>query len=184
HHAFGTSAKLSNKWYEFDIGWLYIRTLETLGLAKVKKVAPRPKLGAAAAEINEETLDAVITHRYDLMTTYGKAIRHEFARTVEHHKHDQSLADKKTLRQASRWVTGDLNQIPAELRKPVDTVLAESPTLSKMCAMRAQLVSIWEKTNASREQLVHSLQEWCKQAEASGIRALEDLSVRVRRYVI
>ena len=134
--------------------------------------------------VNEETLDAVITHRYDLMTTYGKAIRHEFARTLEHHKQDHTAADKKTLRQASRWVAGDLDQIPAELRQPVNSVLAESPALTKMCAMRAQLVSIWEKTNASREQLVHSLQDWCKQAEASGVRALEELSVRVRRYVV
>ena len=184
HHAFGTSAKLSNKWYEFDIGWLYIRTLETLGLAKVKKVAPRPKLGAATAEVNAQTLDALITHRFDLMTRYAKAIRHEFARTLEKHKHDHSQVDKKTLRQASRWVAGDLEQMPVELREPVDSVLAESPALTKLCIMRAQLVTIWEKTNASREQLVHHLQEWCKQAEASGIRALEELAVRVRRYVI
>lgn len=74
--------------------------------------------------------------------------------------------------------------MPVELRKPVDSVLAESPTLTQLCAMRAQLVAIWEKTNASRDQLVQSLQEWCKQAEASGVRALEELSVRVRRYVI
>jgi stearoyl-CoA desaturase (delta-9 desaturase) len=74
--------------------------------------------------------------------------------------------------------------MPAELRQPVDSVLAESPALTKLCTMRTQLVAIWEKTNASREQLVQSLQEWCKQAEASGVHALEELSVRVRRYVI
>ena len=108
----------------------------------------------------------------------------EFARTLEHHKHDHALADKKTLRQASRWVAGDLERMPAELRQPVNSVLAESPALTKLCTMRTQLVAIWEKTNASRDQLVHSLQEWCKQAEASGVRALEELSVRVRRYVI
>ena len=44
HHAYATSAKLSNKWYEFDIGWMYIRTLEVLGLAQVKKVAPTAAL--------------------------------------------------------------------------------------------------------------------------------------------
>ena len=98
--------------------------------------------------------------------------------------HDHSLADKKTLRQASRWVAGDLEQIPAELRQPVDFVLAESPALTKLCAMRAQLVAIWEKTNASRDQLVCNLQDWCQQAEASGVHALEELSVRVRRYVV
>jgi stearoyl-CoA desaturase (delta-9 desaturase) len=88
------------------------------------------------------------------------------------------------MRQASRWVAGDLDQMPAELRQPVDSVLAESPALTKLCTMRSQLVAIWEKTSVSREQLVQSLQDWCKQAEASGVHALQELSVRVRRYVI
>ena len=33
HHAFASSAKLSSKPWEFDIGWAYIRILEGLGLA-------------------------------------------------------------------------------------------------------------------------------------------------------
>ena len=41
HHAHGTSAKFSAKWYEFDIGWCYINILKFLGLAKIKKVAPK-----------------------------------------------------------------------------------------------------------------------------------------------
>lgn len=44
HHAYGTSAKFSSKWYEFDIGWGYIRILQALRLAQVKKVAPKLKL--------------------------------------------------------------------------------------------------------------------------------------------
>lgn len=36
HHFRPQSAKLSIKWYEFDIGWMYIRILELCGLAKVK----------------------------------------------------------------------------------------------------------------------------------------------------
>ena len=47
HHAYPTSAKLSMKWYEFDIGWLYIRLLEAARLAKVKHTAPIPHLAAA-----------------------------------------------------------------------------------------------------------------------------------------
>lgn len=38
HHARPASAKLSIKWWEFDIGWFYIRLLEVLGLAHVKRV--------------------------------------------------------------------------------------------------------------------------------------------------
>ncbi|MBY0469761.1 fatty acid desaturase [bacterium] len=38
HHAQPASAKLSHKWYEFDLGWFYIRTLEILRLASVRRV--------------------------------------------------------------------------------------------------------------------------------------------------
>ena len=36
HHLGPASPKFSRKWYEFDIGWFYIRTLSWLGLAKVR----------------------------------------------------------------------------------------------------------------------------------------------------
>lgn len=36
HHLSPGSAKLSRRWYEFDIGWLYIRTLAIFKLATVK----------------------------------------------------------------------------------------------------------------------------------------------------
>ena len=36
HHADPASPKLSRKWYEFDIGWLYIKILEKLKLAQVR----------------------------------------------------------------------------------------------------------------------------------------------------
>jgi stearoyl-CoA desaturase (delta-9 desaturase) len=74
HHAFTTSAKLSSKWYEFDIGWMYIRILETLGLAKVKRVAPVPRFGAPPPIPDLQTLQAVITHRYDVQAKYAKSL--------------------------------------------------------------------------------------------------------------
>src|SRR5512144_2132951 len=64
HHAYGTSAKLSSQWYEFDIGWLYIRTLAALRLATVRKVAPQIRFDRDKAVADLATLQAVITHRY------------------------------------------------------------------------------------------------------------------------
>jgi stearoyl-CoA desaturase (delta-9 desaturase) len=75
HHAFVLSAKLSNKWYEFDIGWMYIRMLEALGLATVKRLAPVPRFVAAKLEVDLQTLQAVITHRHDVLARYAKALR-------------------------------------------------------------------------------------------------------------
>src|SRR6476620_1112781 len=75
HHTFATSAKLSSKWYEFDIGWLYIRILESLGLAKVKKIAPAPKLDRGKLTCDLQTLQAVITHRYDVLARFTRSLR-------------------------------------------------------------------------------------------------------------
>jgi stearoyl-CoA desaturase (delta-9 desaturase) len=36
HHGDGANPKLSRKWFEFDIGWLYIKILEKLNLAKIR----------------------------------------------------------------------------------------------------------------------------------------------------
>jgi len=36
HHLDPASARLSKNWYEFDIGWMYIRILSAIGLAKLR----------------------------------------------------------------------------------------------------------------------------------------------------
>ena len=36
HHLNPASPKLSSRWWEFDIGWFYIRVLQSLRLASVK----------------------------------------------------------------------------------------------------------------------------------------------------
>lgn len=182
HHAFGTSAKLSNKWYEFDIGWLYIRVLETFGLAKVKKVAPRAKFKEVPQEVSEKTLEAVITHRFDLLTKFGKSLRHEFARVVESHKTEFNKTDKHLLKKTSLWLAGESTVLPGELSEIIGKAMSDSAVLAKMIEMKTSLSDIWLQTSATKEQLLSSLKEWCAQAEQSGIHQLKDLSIYLRRY--
>lgn len=182
HHAFGTSAKLSNKWYEFDIGWLYIRVLETFGLAKVKKVAPRAKFKEVPQEVSEKTLEAVITHRFDLLTKFGKSLRHEFARVIESHKAEFHNTDKVLLKKTSQWLAGESTVLPSELIDVMAKAMDDSAVLTKMIEMKTSLSNIWLQTSATKEQLLLALKEWCSQAEQSGIKQLEDLSIYLRKY--
>ena len=101
HHSFATSAKLSSKWYEFDIGWMYIRILELLGLAKVKKIIPQPKFGEAKAVPDFDTLQAIVTHRYDVMTRYMRSLKQVCAEEARRLKaaHGPAL-DTRALRRA------------------------------------------------------------------------------------
>jgi stearoyl-CoA desaturase (delta-9 desaturase) len=76
HHTYPTSAKLSVKPYEFDIGWAYIRGLEMLGLARVRKTPPMLKLGSVKPVADDKTLEAIIANRYEVMAKYARNLRH------------------------------------------------------------------------------------------------------------
>jgi len=181
HHTFGTSAKLSSKWYEFDIGWMYIRILEMMGLAKVKKVAPAPKFDRQKLVADFDTLQSVIANRYDVMSKYAKSLKRAWADELEH------LAEKAKLE--SRFLKSSkklLQREPAKLedgqKQQLSELFTHSKALQTMHEMRVELASIWGRSNSTREQLLHQLQDWCVRAEASGIHALRDFAQRLRSY--
>ncbi len=183
HHSFATSAKLSAKWYEFDIGWMYIRILEMLGLAKVKKTIPQPKFGEAKAVPDFDTLQAVVTHRYDVMTHYMRSLKRLCAEEARRLKaaHGSAL-DTRALR---RWVlAGESAQLAAEQKQRLAVVVKQSPALTTALSMREELAGLWARSNASREQLLAQLQDWTARAEQSGIRQLQEFSQRLRRYAV
>jgi len=180
HHAYATSAKLSNKWYEIDIGWMYIRILETLGLAKVKKVAPTPRFTEEKA-VDLATLQAVITHRYDVLATYAQSLKRTYAEELGKLRRF-APHDAHVLQSLKRWLHRDERSLCETERADLNKGLAKSRALHTVYSMRAELVSLWERSSASREQLVRQLQDWCHRAEASGIRHLEEFSRRLRCY--
>jgi stearoyl-CoA desaturase (delta-9 desaturase) len=180
HHAFASSAKLSTKWYEFDLGWAYIRILEILGLATVKKLAPKPRFAEPKAAADLDTLHAVIANRYDVLSRYAKSIRRTYAEEVERLKH-WSPRDAELLRSLKRVLLRGQAAAGAE-RARVAEVLKNSRALATVIAMRDELVALWDRSTASKEQLLRQLQDWCRRAEASGIAPLVDFSQRLRSY--
>lgn len=179
HHAYPTSARLSNRWYEFDIGWLYIRLLEMLGLAQVKKVAPKLRLDTGKTSCDLATVQAVITHRYDVITKYAASLRHTCAAELRELRARAVSVDGATLR---RWLHIDAAALPATERAERDAILNHSKVLATIYTMRDELAALWQRSNASKEQLVHQLEDWCRRAEASGIEALGDFSRTLRCY--
>jgi stearoyl-CoA desaturase (delta-9 desaturase) len=181
HHAYPTSAKLSNKWYEFDIGWLYIRILEVLGLARVKHVAPVPSFAEPKALVDPQTLQAVIACRYDVLARYAKSIKRAYAVEIDKLR-EVAPGDARVLRGLKRWLNQDEKMIPESERRKLDEVLPKSRVLMTMVGMRRDLAAVWGRSTATREQLVRQLQDWCQRADASGIGPLAEFSQRLRRY--
>ncbi|OQW38480.1 MAG: aminotransferase [Proteobacteria bacterium SG_bin4] len=181
HHAYATSARLSNKWYEFDIGWLYIRILEIAGLAKVKKVAPKLRIDNAKTECDSDTLHAVISHRYEVLAKYTKSLKATFSQEIVHLKEAtiQYGIDNSTLK---RWILADSRTLQDHEREKLNQVLSNTKTLDKVYTMREELAEIWQRSSASTEELVKKLEDWCRRAEESGIDVLQAFSQRLRCY--
>lgn len=183
HHAYATSARLSNKWYEFDIGWLYICILQALGLAKVKKVAPKLRIDKQKNCCDLDTLQAVISHRYEVLAKYTKSLQQTFAHEMEDLKGaiNEYGVDKLTLK---RWVMADSRTLQAHEKEKLSQVLgsAQTTSLGKMYAMREELIGIWQRSTTSTEELVKQLEDWCKRAEESGIEVLRNFSQSLRCY--
>jgi stearoyl-CoA desaturase (delta-9 desaturase) len=181
HHTFATSAKLSSKWYEFDIGWMYIRMMEMVGLAKVKKTIPKPRIAKNKMEADLETLQAVITNRYDVMAKYAKSVKAAFREEIEHLKHKAEL-EARAIKSARKLMQREPAKLQAPQQAQLSQLFEHSQALHTMHQMRVELGAIWERSHATRDQLLQQLQDWCARAEASGIKALQEFSLRLRSY--
>ena len=182
HHTYPTSAKFSIKPYEFDICWGYIRALEMMGLAKVRKTAPVLRTGAIKPVADSKTLEAIIANRYEVMAKYARNLREACSGEIKRLKADgaASAASLANMQIAKRWLHRDEDKIPEHLKAQVASAMQQTPALEKLVAMREELRQLWTRTNVSAEQLVVDLQAWCRKAEESGIAALQEFSLKLK----
>ncbi len=182
HHTYPTSAKLSVKPYEFDIGWMYIRMMEMAGLATVRKTVPTMKLGSPKPVADSHTLEAIIANRYEVMAKYAAHLRTACRVELERLKAEgaENTAKWKEMHLAKRWLHRDEDKIPVGVKAQVANAWADNEKLKKLVTMREELRQLWTRTNVSAEQLVADLQAWCKKAEESGIAALQEFALKLR----
>ena len=181
HHTFASSAKLSSKWWEFDIGWMYIRILAFFGMARVKKVAPKPLVDPSKPHIDFDTVIAVVSNRFQVMAQYSKQV---MARV---HKDELRRADsweRTVLRRAKRLLSRDESLMDEDAKQNLASVLEQNQQLHTVYHFKQRLQSIWKRSTATQEHLLHALQEWCHQAEQTGIKSLQDFARSLRSYTM
>ena len=179
HHAFPSSAKFALRKFEFDIGWAFIKVCEKLHLAKVLRVAPsldvRPNIDLPDAD----TLKALLTHRFQVMSDYFKGVIAPTLRDEAMHAGESLKGLPRSLRKAlgngGRW-------LDEHSRERLHAIVNERPLLATVCEFRARLATVLERGNSGAEAMMAGLQEWCHEAEATGIRALQDFAARLRGY--
>ncbi|MBM5572866.1 MULTISPECIES: DesA family fatty acid desaturase [Deefgea] len=182
HHTFGTSAKLSYKWFEFDIGWLYIRILSAFGLAKVRKVAPKLVIAQTRPVLDESLLQAIIANRYAIAANYARTLKATVAQEIEQLSASACLptVNFDIAKRMKVWLKQDAKDTSASDKIQLELILAQSKVLAQVYQMRQELTRIWERSSLNRHELVIQLQDWCARAEASGIQSLREFSLRLR----
>ena len=172
HHAYATSAKLSVKPYEFDIGWLYIRGLQALGLAKVKKIAPQVAWSDVTSDANESLLAHIIAHRFEVMSKYAAELR------ILHHR---ECRDSRQRLHPGIWKRLQVLHLSPSDQADLARSREQSETLRKALELRDELLKVWTEKAATRAESVERLKAWLAKAEASGIAEIQRFCARLRR---
>ena len=183
HHTFGTSAKLSYKWFEFDIGWMYIRIMEILGLAKVRKVAPRLAQSATSQQLDLDHLQAIIANRYAIAARYARELKDVYRAEAARIQLPE-LGNTDLARKMKVWLKQDAKDTPMAERAQLAAVLAKSQVLNTIYSMRQELTRLWERSSLTRDELLKELQDWCNRAEASGIESLQRFAQSLRTAAV
>ncbi len=180
HHAFPSSAKFSMRGWEFDIGWMWLKLFSWVGLAKVKKVAPKPQFEDARDQIDLETVRAVIVNRMHVLRDYTRSV----TLPVFRNEVSEEGGRDGITRRARRLLTRRPQLLDEASRQRLRALLDKNPRLATVVEFRERLQALWEGAHVSNERLIAQLKEWCAQAEASGIKVLRDYARALRHYTL
>jgi len=181
HHTFGTSAKFSVKPWEFDLGWAYIKLFSALGLAKVKRLPPEIQVVPEKQSIDLETVKAVITNRFQVMSHYTNEVVHP----VFNELREKSVHGKEQLtNRVKKLLTRHESLVTPTHQQQLQAVLSNNGPLQVVHDFYRRLQALWDKTTATQKELLDALQEWCQHAEATGIRVLQEFAVKIRTYTM
>jgi len=179
HHAFASSAKFSMRPWEFDLGWAYIRVFELLGLAEVKKIALAPVVDTPKPAVDLDTVRTVVASHVHVLADYAKRVVHPV------HREEIARADgtlRESLRPLKRLIYRTELLLGETDRERLMRGLAQSAALNTVYEFQRRLAALFNERQATQERLLQALQDWCHQAEQTGIAALEDFALRLRGY--
>jgi len=179
HHTYPNSAKLSVKAWEFDIGWMYIRMFEILRLVKNVRKGPVAHVDVNKTELDLDAAMAAANNRFQIMAKFYQAV---IKPVVKDTKSEANAKLAPIMRRAKKLLTRDDSLMTDQYRSQLAELIEYDEMVEKVYQMKQQLQQVWKKRSASRDELLHAMQAWCKEAEASGIHALEEFAVSLKQY--
>lgn len=181
HHAYPSSAKFAAHWWEVDIGWWYIRLFSILGLAKIKKVAPRPTWDDRKQALDLDAVRAIVSSRLHIMANYAKQVTLPVLRTEMIHADSRY---REVLKRVRKTVIRERSRMTPPQLENLNSVLVESRQLKIVYEYQQRLKELWARNYKNHESMLHALIEWCQEAEKTGIRVLEEFAQSLRGYAL
>lgn len=179
HHAYAASARLSNKWWEIDLGWIYIRFLAMCRLARVKRLAPRAFSRRGAQRIDSDTVRAVVSQRFYILKRYSQIVLRPALREA---RRNTDRMGRQLIRRAKKLMIREDIKPDVEASETIERVLQQDKTLATIYQFKQQLKEVWTRGAKGQPGRVERLQAWCAASEQSGIRALEEFAAFLRGY--
>ena len=176
HHAFPRSARFSVQRWEIDIGWLWIRLFSALGLAKARWIAPRPHFERRRRDLDADTVNALFVNRMHVLRDYARRVVLPVCRELARREGRgvPVIAPKLLIRHPAL--------LAEEARRKLRELLERYEVLRRVIEYRDSLQQLWNGTSANQARAVAQLREWCRRAEASGIRALREFALALPAY--
>ncbi|MFT6327353.1 MAG: fatty-acid desaturase [Crocinitomicaceae bacterium] len=179
HHTYPNSAKLSVKAWEFDIGWMYIRMFQILGLVKNVRKGPVAHVNVNKTELDLDAAMAAANNRFQIMAKFYQTV---IKPVVKDTRSEANAKLAPVMRRAKKLLTRDDSLMTDQYRSQLAELIEYDEMVEKVYQMKQDLQKVWKKRSASRDELLHAMQAWCKEAEASGIHALEEFAASLKQY--
>ena len=181
HHTYPNSARLSQKWWEFDAGWMWIRLFQAMGLARPRSTGPMVEKAPGKNTLDMDTAWAVLNDRFRLMARYKKNVVRPL---IEQECAKVDRATGRLFRAARKALCRHENLVDESGKRRIDQAVRASHTIGTIYNMRVRLQAIWTQRGGNAEELLHALRQWCRDAEATGIQALRDFVEELKSYTI
>ncbi|OED40285.1 aminotransferase [Endozoicomonas sp. (ex Bugula neritina AB1)] len=180
HHTYPNSARLSVKKWEIDIGWLWIKAFSMLGLARVKHIQPLVRNDIGKSHIDYDTVMAIINNRFQIMVQYRKQV---IIPMVEHEQQKAGEKTRKLFLSAKKLLAREESLLANQHKEEIGLIIDSSHLLNTIYQKKQDLQAIWLQRKNHQDRL-DALKEWCQQAEASGIKSLQDFSLALKTYTL
>lgn len=181
HHTYPNSSKLSRRWYEVDIGWGYIRLFQFFRLAKPKGYRPIAHRVPGKLDMDVETVQAIANNRFDIMRQYRKRVLEPVLRQQKQVMEEDI---KPLYSKARKLLSRESSLIKPHDQKKLESLLERNAVLRQIYDKSHELQALWRRRGLKPQDKLHALAEWCRDAEESGIRYLEEFAEHLKSYAL